>query len=176
MAEQAQTDPRITALQTHLEKEIAQISSHAEWYKEHSQRTKRKYHVIRVPIIVLGILLPQLIAVQMVGPNGNLSVATFITASVVAVLMGLDAFFRYGELWVEERGAELALYALKRKYRREMLRIELAPSPDKAIEIAETVIDSLRVEYEQVVGETVGTFVKRAKESASSQPTLRVSG
>jgi hypothetical protein len=154
-----------------IDDELSQAKSHAKWYKENATKNKRRYMALRIPVIVFGIVLPILVMAQKSGQSQSLlSTTTIVISLIISILTSLDTFFQYGKSWAEERSAELALYSLLRKYKREKIKIEQPGSLGNAITVAEQTMDSLQEEYEQIVSRTVDTFMKRAKEIESTRP------
>lgn len=154
-----------------FEGELDLVNWYSDWYKKHANHTKVKYLCLRIPLIVLGVIVPQLIAVQaMFDDFPSLTFVAIATATLVAILAGLDTFFHWGELYVDDKGAELSLYAISRKYGRERLNVNLEEDPLTARDKAEKMLDALRSEYEQVVGVATGAFLKRATTTARKKP------
>jgi hypothetical protein len=154
-----------------IDDELERVSWYADWYKQHAKKIKVKYLSLRIPLIVLGVIVPQLVALQALYDSVPLlTVVAIVTATLVAVLAGLDTFFRYGELYVDDKAAELSLYAISRKYARERLTVTLELDPQLSLDKADALLDSLRNEYEQVVGGTTGAYLKRTRTAASKRP------
>jgi hypothetical protein len=160
-------------LKTHLDKELEQVRSHAKWYKESATKNKRRYYLFRIPVIVLGIVLPILVTIQSGGKALDLSsVFTIAISLLISILTSLDTFFQYGKSWADERTAELAMYKLLRKYDREKLKINSPVNIKASIEIAEKVLLLLQQEYEEIVGETVDAFMRRSKEMEANRQNV----
>ncbi|RMH39263.1 MAG: DUF4231 domain-containing protein [Gammaproteobacteria bacterium] len=167
----------LNTLKSHLDKELEQIGAHAQWYHGQAAKSKTRYYLIRFPIILLSFALPFLLMLE-VGKQGlsPFTVAASLVSLLVAALSTIDTFFGYGKTWLEERAAELALYRLKREYRTQRIGIDAPHSVDEAIETAESLIDSLRNEYEQIVAGTIEAFIVRAERAESEKPDLRLVG
>ena len=163
----------LETLRQHLDKELKQVRSHAEWYKESATKNKHKYFSLRIPSIILGIILPILVTIQSAGKSLDwLTILTIGISLLIAILTNLDTFFQYGKSWVDERTAELAMYRLLRKYEREKLKIDAPLNVKEAIETTENILLSLQQEYEEIVGETVDSFMRRSKEVESNRPKV----
>lgn len=141
----------------------------SDYYKEHATKKRKQYLAIRVPLIVLSISLPYLVAMQSAYPAVILfTVSSPIIALLVAILAALDTFFRFGETWAEERAAQFAITSLIRRTRDKITFIESKSVEQAAMEIKK-IHDEFRNEYEQIVGETLGSAVERIKASATTQ-------
>ncbi len=44
------------------EREFDRVNWYSDWYKKHAKYTKVKYLCLRIPLSVLGVIVPQLIA------------------------------------------------------------------------------------------------------------------
>lgn len=159
-------DTNVAKILRHYNDKMEQVAWYADWYKNHGHRLKMQYMSLRVPTIILGVIVPQLIAIQSVyGKNTFLTSTAIIASTLVAVLSALDSFFRWGETYVDDKAAELSLYSISRRFGAEREKF-LAEPKRQSLRSAEALLDSLNAEFEGVVGNTTRAFVERAKKTA----------
>ena len=161
-------DASVARILKRYDAKMKQIAWYADWYKDHGRRLKLQYMSLRVPTIILGVIVPQLIAIQSVyGNNAFLTGGAIIASTLVAALSALDSFFRWGETYVDDKAAELALYSIWRRYDAEREKF-LAEPKRQTLRNGETLYDSLNAEFEGIVGNTTRAFVERAKKTAAT--------
>jgi hypothetical protein len=76
-----------------------------EWLGKRSRETRDRYYRLRVIAIVGGILTPILVSVGQVDKWGWMGWVAMAVGAVVAVAVGIEGFFRYGDRWRNYRGS-----------------------------------------------------------------------
>jgi hypothetical protein len=70
------------------------------WSDRAAGKAQRRHYALRVVAIIGGVLIPALVGVSVSGSVGDAArVAAWIVGVLVAMSVGIDAFFRYGERW-----------------------------------------------------------------------------
>lgn len=169
MAVTIEESEHLKKLAGYVDVSFEKAKAKSDYYKEHATKKRKQYLAIRVPLIVLSISLPYLVAMQSAYPAAIVfTVSSPIIALVVAILATLDTFFRFGETWAEERAAQFAITSLIRRTRDKITFIEAESVEQAAMEIRK-IHDEFRNEYEQIIGQTIGSAMDRIKASATAK-------
>ncbi len=165
-------DTHVVTIMQHFNAQMDQIDWYSGWYQKHAWKLKTLYMSLRIPALVLGTMIPTMIVIQSVsGKNTVITVFTVVASMLVAILTTLDSFFRWGETYVEDKTAELALYSILRKYAAERVKFEADPQK-QGVEEAKALLDALRAEFEAVVSGTTRAFAQRARMAAEDRKQL----
>ena len=82
------------------------------WAERAAGRAQWKHYALRLMAIIGGVLIPALVAVSVTGTVGDAArVAAWVVGVLVAISVGVDAFFRFGERWRHYRRVAEALKA-----------------------------------------------------------------
>jgi len=92
--------------QTALEWLTGRFLGEVRWFERKAELTKRWHYILRIIAISGGVLVPAMIAFA--GSNqgkgwNSLRVAASLMGVVVALAIGLDGFFQWGERWMRYR-------------------------------------------------------------------------
>jgi hypothetical protein len=77
------------------------------WWSSRASKAKWKYYLLRAAVVVGGSLIPALIALRELdwGPDWLFAASSILASLVVAVCVGLEELFHFGEIWREKRAA-----------------------------------------------------------------------
>jgi hypothetical protein len=83
--------------------------NYVEWWDSRASNAKRKYHALRVAVVIAGALIPALVGLRELQVWGKhawvLAVASILASLVVAICAGVESLFSFGDIWREKRAA-----------------------------------------------------------------------
>ncbi len=150
------------------------LSAEIDGIDKFLERDRNRFMLIRIPIIILGISLPFVVAMQSAHPNLLfIALISSVIALLVAILTGLDSFFRYGENWASMFNAKNEALCLVRQAAIRLVKIQKFSDAEK-IEEYEELIDELESGQEIIAKKHVQHVLEHIKEvSAAKLPVIK---
>jgi len=80
---------------------------YVRWWDARAAESKRRYHLLRIIVIVGGATIPALVSRNPSSPTQSayLHAITIVVSVFVAIAAGLESLFGFGEIWREKRAA-----------------------------------------------------------------------
>lgn len=80
------------------------------YWDQRSRKSRRKYFAYRTIVLIGGVLIPALVSLQtsnLVADKykGLIQFAAIVTGLLIAIAVGVEEIFHYGEVWREKRKA-----------------------------------------------------------------------
>lgn len=166
----SENEKYLKALNDLLSFEIKKLEDNRNWINRHAIFYKTRFKSIRIPIIVLGITLPFLVALQSSYPNFiALAVTSSAIALSVAILTGLDGFYRYGDACAEELSILPEFDLLTLEVLDKKTRLQRYNSTEERIGKTEELLDYLRSGLGNLLKKTSASSVEHVKEMAAAK-------
>ena len=133
------------------------------WADRAAGRAQRKHYALRTVAIVGGVLIPALVGVSVSGTVGNAArVAAWVVGVLVAIAVGVDAFYRFGERWRHYRRMTEGLKA------EGWLFFELA-GPYARYDTHSAAVRRFGVKVEALLAEDVGAYLTTVMRDGQAQ-------
>ena len=133
------------------------FESYLEWYRKRAPRARIFYRASGILIILLGVALPILAAFGKELVYKDLLVS--ISAGLIALLTGINSFFRWDVAWHGHIQAELTLDRLHKDWEFAIARAKAHPEVAEALKMAIEATEQFQTRVHVVVeAETKGYF------------------
>jgi hypothetical protein len=152
----------------HLQELVdSQVVSTLKWYQRHALWPRRWFRSSGVMVILLSVAIPLLAALDYQGKELVLSSA----AVLIAALTGVNAFFKWEDVWRSRRQTEFALAYLLAVWRLEVLQALHEPDPVKGKDLAIAATRQLLEEARAATGEETKEFFSRVVWPKGGEPS-----
>jgi len=153
-----------------MDKEIDESKQKAEKYRKDALSFRTRFFILRIPIIVLGIILPFVIAFQASYPNIVFIVLSSTIALLVAIFSGLDTFLKWGEVSAGYLSTSYSIQKILREFidKKEKINLEVETNTieiKKGIDEALKAIEIFRRDRNQIIARQDENCVSRIKTS-----------
>lgn len=133
------------------------FQSYIEWYRKRAPHKRLCYRASGLLIIMFGIALPILAAFGKDLKHNDLWVS--ILAGLIALLTGLNSFFRWDVAWQGYIQAQLTLDRLQKEWELAVAKARALPSVDEGLKVAIEATEQFQARaYDIVEAETKGYF------------------
>jgi hypothetical protein len=145
----------------------SQVVSTLDWYQRNALWPRRLFRSSGVIVILLSVAIPLLAALPYQGKDLVLSIA----AVLIAALTGLNAFFKWEDVWRSRRQTEFALAYLLAVWRLQILQALNEPDSVKAKELAISATQQLLENARAATGEETKEFFSRVVWPKGGEPS-----